>query len=219
VRLRSSHPFRRPEINFRSFPQAPDDDDLEGKDPDLEALYEATKFVEGILERGRSSGTIESFSLQGIEEFDGDVRRWIKHIAWGHHACGTCRIGAEDDPGAVLDSRFRVRGVERLRVVDASVFPRIPGYFIVTNVYMIAEKAADVLTEDQFRSEDLAPEVVKALNYDPVFPSRPEFEDRVLYPISMEQREAEIILRRRAVAGLENEGEAGDARQPEEITL
>ena len=49
---------------------------------------------------------------------------------------------------AVLDSRFRVRGVRNLRVVDASVFPRIPGIFIVTNIYMISEKASDVIAED-----------------------------------------------------------------------
>jgi choline dehydrogenase len=49
---------------------------------------------------------------------------------------------------AVLDSRFRVRGVERLRVVDASVFPHIPGLFLVAPVYMIAEKASDVIIED-----------------------------------------------------------------------
>jgi choline dehydrogenase len=45
----------------------------------------------------------------------------------------------------VVDSRFRVHGIENLRIVDASIFPRIPGYFIVTSVYMIAEKAADVI--------------------------------------------------------------------------
>jgi choline dehydrogenase len=49
---------------------------------------------------------------------------------------------------AVLDSRFRVHGTTGLRVVDASVFPHIPGYFIVTAVYMIAEKASDVILED-----------------------------------------------------------------------
>jgi choline dehydrogenase len=46
---------------------------------------------------------------------------------------------------AVLDSRFQVRGVKGLRVVDASIFPRIPGYFIVTPIYMISEKAFDVI--------------------------------------------------------------------------
>ena len=49
---------------------------------------------------------------------------------------------------AVVDSRFRVIGTKGLRIVDASVFPRIPGFFIVTPIYMISEKAADVIIED-----------------------------------------------------------------------
>jgi choline dehydrogenase-like flavoprotein len=44
-----------------------------------------------------------------------------------------------------LDSNFRVHGTTNLRVVDASVFPRIPSFFIVTAVYMISEKASDVI--------------------------------------------------------------------------
>ena len=46
---------------------------------------------------------------------------------------------------SVLDSRFRVRQTEGLRVVDASVFPRIPGFFIVSAIYMISEKASAVI--------------------------------------------------------------------------
>lgn len=46
---------------------------------------------------------------------------------------------------AVLDSSFRVRGVDGLRVVDASVFPKIPGFYIAVSIYMISEKAADVI--------------------------------------------------------------------------
>ena len=49
---------------------------------------------------------------------------------------------------AVLDARFRVRGTKGLRVADASVFPKIPGFFIVTSVYMVGEKAADVIHAD-----------------------------------------------------------------------
>jgi choline dehydrogenase-like flavoprotein len=56
----------------------------------------------------------------------------------------SCAIGRRDD-GGVLDSAFRVHGVQGLRIVDASVFPRIPGFFIVSAVYMVAEKAADVI--------------------------------------------------------------------------
>ncbi len=69
----------------------------------------------------------------------------MKDNAWGHHASCTCKIGVDADPMAVLDSKFRVRGATNLRVVDASVFPRIPGFFIVSAVYMVSEKAADVI--------------------------------------------------------------------------
>ena len=66
-------------------------------------------------------------------------KNWIRRDAWGLLACGTCRMGPDRDPNAVLDSRFRVRGVTGLRIVDASIFPKIPGYFIVANIYMASE--------------------------------------------------------------------------------
>jgi choline dehydrogenase len=84
---------------------------------------------------------------------DEQLKTFIKDEAWGHHACGTCKIGKDSDPMAVLNSRFQVRGVQGLRVVDASVFPHIPGFFIVTPIYMISEKASDVILEDAKRLE------------------------------------------------------------------
>ena len=69
----------------------------------------------------------------------------MKDEAWGHHASCTAKIGADGDPTAVLDSNFRVRGVSGLRVVDASVFPEIPGFFIVMPIYMVSEKATDAI--------------------------------------------------------------------------
>jgi choline dehydrogenase len=57
-------------------------------------------------------------------------------------------MGLPTAPMAVVDSKFRVIGARALRVVDASVFPRIPGFFIVTPTYMISEKASDVIAED-----------------------------------------------------------------------
>ncbi|SCO87722.1 uncharacterized protein FRV6_11849 [Fusarium oxysporum] len=73
----------------------------------------------------------------------GEVEDYIKNTAWGHHASCTCPIGAADDEMAVLDSKFRVRGVKGLRVVDASVYPRIPGTFTAVSTFIVAEKAAD----------------------------------------------------------------------------
>ncbi|MFE3048243.1 GMC oxidoreductase [Streptomyces albidoflavus] len=73
------------------------------------------------------------------------LMEWARTQSWGHHACGTARIGADDDPEAVLDGDFRVRGVPGLRVVDASVFPDIPGLFIASGVYLASEKATETL--------------------------------------------------------------------------
>ncbi|MGC4081496.1 MAG: GMC oxidoreductase [Vicinamibacterales bacterium] len=76
-----------------------------------------------------------------------DLEDFVRDRAWGHHASCSCPMG---DPrsGGVVSSDFKVHGVSALRIVDASVFPRIPGFFIASAVYMIGEKAADVITAD-----------------------------------------------------------------------
>lgn len=83
-------------------------------------------------------------SVQSTEE----IQEYIKNTAWGHHCSCTCPIGADGDQMAVLDSSFRVRGVSGLRVVDASVYPRIPGTFTLLSTYIVGEKAADVILSE-----------------------------------------------------------------------
>ena len=73
------------------------------------------------------------------------LAEFVDTQGWGHHASCSCPIGADGDEMAVLDSAFRVRGTKGLRVVDASAFPRIPGFFITVPILMISEKAADVI--------------------------------------------------------------------------
>jgi 4-pyridoxate dehydrogenase len=62
-----------------------------------------------------------------------------------HHPLGTCKMGPASDPLAVVDAELRVRGVEGLRVVDASVMPDLVGGNINAPVIMIAEKASDLI--------------------------------------------------------------------------
>jgi len=64
------------------------------------------------------------------------------------HPVGTAKMGAEGDAGAVVDERLRVRGVGRLRVIDASVMPRIVSGNTNSPTIMIAEKGADMLLQD-----------------------------------------------------------------------
>jgi choline dehydrogenase len=164
VKLRSANPLDVPEITFNYF----DTGDKEAGARDVTAMSEAVELARKITNKVvlPKAPTTQIFkeSLPGpsIASNSTAMADHIKAESWSHHASCTCAIGADNDPKAVLDSKFRVRGVEGLRVVDASVFPRIPGYFVAVPIvstqeflthtmgeadilsqYMIAEKAAD----------------------------------------------------------------------------
>jgi choline dehydrogenase len=141
VRLRSADPLATPDINFHYFE--------EGNDPkgeDLESVVNGVLFAREMNKRNEKI-RLELLPGKTIQSRT-DVAKWIKDNAWGHHASCSCRMGPPDDPNAVVDSRFRVIGTKNLRIVDASVFPRIPGFFIVTPIYMISEKASEVILAD-----------------------------------------------------------------------
>ena len=144
-RLGADHLSRcaaRPAINFRYFEEGTD----AGGD-DLQAVIDGVKLVRRMT-AGMKPDLISREELPGDEvTSDPDLKRFVQDQAWGHHASCTCPIGP-DANGGVLTSDFKVHHTERLRVVDASVFPRVPGLFIVSAIYMIGEKAADVIIAD-----------------------------------------------------------------------
>ena len=143
VGLQSAAPWDPPAVNFQYF-----GDGTRVSDPDLDAVVAGVQFVREMNQRLQRDGLITSEEIPGPAYSTPDqLRQFIRNEAWGHHASCSCKIGADNDPMAVLDSRLCVRGTQGLRVVDASVFPKIPGYFIVTPIYMVSEKAFDMIQQ------------------------------------------------------------------------
>jgi choline dehydrogenase-like flavoprotein len=139
VTLRSADPRDTPVINFNYFKQ--------GGAEDAGSVAAGIEFVRTLTDQCKDLIEVEEHpgpQVQGRAALE----QFVKDRCWGHHASCTCPIGRNGDPMAVLDGHFRVRGTKGLRVADASVFPRIPGFFIVTSVYMIGEKAAEVIHAD-----------------------------------------------------------------------
>ena len=139
VKLRSKDPLDTPLINFHYFQEGTDK-----AGQDLDSVVDAIEFVR-TLAAPISDLIVEEKIPGAAKKTREEIGQFVKDNAWGHHASCTCKIGPPNDRNAVLDSNFQVYGTNNLRVVDASVFPKIPGFFIVTSVYMIAEKAADAI--------------------------------------------------------------------------
>jgi choline dehydrogenase-like flavoprotein len=140
VRLRSADPQDTPLVNFHYFEEGSD-----ATGEDLASVVAGIRFVRRLTRELRERGLIAAEEQPGEAlQSDDELKDFVRTHAWGHHASCTCPIGPSA-AGGVLGSDFRVHGAQGLRVVDASVFPRIPGFFIVSAVYMIAEKAADVI--------------------------------------------------------------------------
>lgn len=141
VRLRSTDPRDPPMINFRYFTEG---SDTGGED--LQSVISGVRFVRKLTAELRREGMIAEEELPGDSvQTDAEIADYVKANAWGHHASGTCAIGHRSQ-GGVVNGSFEVYGTRGLRIVDASVFPKIPGFFIAASVYMIGEKAADVTT-------------------------------------------------------------------------
>lgn len=103
------------------------------------------KLTRGILSQPALAqfGAIE-LRRSGDAKSDAEIEAFIRGQADTiYHPVGTCRMGPTDND--VVDAQLRVRGIERLRVVDASIMPRVVSGNTNAPVIMIAEKAADMI--------------------------------------------------------------------------
>jgi choline dehydrogenase/4-pyridoxate dehydrogenase len=135
LRLASGDPAAAPRIrqNFLS------------TEKDRKTLRDGVRMVRAIAAQPAMRPFIAKEIAPGSDA-DADIDALIRATGITvHHPVGTCRMGAASDPLAVVDSSLRVRGVDDLRVVDASVMPDLVGGNINAPVIMIAEKAADLI--------------------------------------------------------------------------
>lgn len=133
--LASSDPLAAPRI----------DPNLLSEPDDIMPLIRGVKLARSIFAtapfvRYRAHEALPGEAVQGDAAIAAHIRA---HGYVVHHSCGTCRMG--DDPSAVVDPALRVRGMEGLRVADASVFPSIIGGNTNAPTLMVAERAADLI--------------------------------------------------------------------------
>ena len=137
VGLRSADPLADPAIfaNYLS------------TEEDRRALREGVKMMREVAAQAALKPYIsEEYSPGPAVQTDAELDAWIRRTAETiYHPVGTCRMGADGDPMAVVDAQCRVQGLAGLRVVDASVMPTLVGGNTNAPTIMIAEKVSDAI--------------------------------------------------------------------------
>jgi choline dehydrogenase len=142
VRLKSPDPRAAPEIRLNYLSTAED------QRVAVDSLRLARRIVNGTATMRRYAP--EEFVPGPSFQSDAELVRAAGNVGTTiFHPVSTCRMGRADDEGAVVDGRLRVRGVGRLRVIDASVMPAITSGNTASPTVMIAEKGAAAVIEDQ----------------------------------------------------------------------
>ena len=148
IKVKSADPLVPPSLQF-NYLQHPDD---------IEAFRACVKLSREIIEQPsmdpyRGEEIQPSNKVVSDEEIDAFVRETVESA---YHPCGTCRMGAQDDDMAVIDSQMRVRGLQGLRVVDSSVFPTIPNGNLNAPTIMVAERAADIIKQQVLPASEVS---------------------------------------------------------------
>ena len=150
ITLASSDPFVHPHIDPNYLAESADADAL------VEGIRIAREIIgQPALEPFRGDEIRPGASVTSDADLEAYVRETCETL---YHPVGTCRMGADED--SVVDLNLRVRGVEGLRVVDASIMPSIPNGNTNAPTMMIAEKAADLILQVAASSSAELPEVL-----------------------------------------------------------
>jgi choline dehydrogenase-like flavoprotein len=138
VRLADSNPTSMPLIN----------PNFVGDEEDLKAAVASVRAVRTVMAQASLAKVIEEEVEPGPHlQSDAELGEWVKRVVttmW--HPVGTCRMG--QDPRAVVDARLRVRGVDKLRVIDASIMPNITSGNTNAPTQALARHATAMLVEE-----------------------------------------------------------------------
>ncbi|MET7850668.1 GMC oxidoreductase [Streptomyces avermitilis] len=142
VYLTSADPSVKPALDFRYFT---DEDDYDGR-----TLVDGIKIAREIAKTEPLARWLKREVCPGPEITDDEeLSAYARHVAHTvYHPAGTCRMGAASDEHAVVDPQLRIRGLEGIRIADASVFPTMPAVNPMIGVLMVGEKCADLLRGD-----------------------------------------------------------------------
>jgi len=115
---------------------------------DMETLVRGTQLALDIMH----SSAFDPYRGEMLIPYDRDDPRQIEETLRAHadteyHVCGTAKMGPDHDPMAVVDAALRVRGIDGLRIADASVMPRVTSNNTHAAVIMIGEKCADLIRQ------------------------------------------------------------------------
>lgn len=146
-------PYSRGEVRLRS--ADPKDDVL--VDPrwlsdtrDMDVMVESMQFLREAMRTRPFADIVEGEAMPGASvKTDAQLRNFIRQsIETDYHPCGTCKMGGDSDPMAVLTPDLKVREVDGLRVVDASMMPDIPAANLNCTVTAVAAKAVDMAMQN-----------------------------------------------------------------------
>ncbi|WGH77327.1 choline dehydrogenase [Jannaschia ovalis] len=149
VRLRSADPAAAPRIRFNYMSDPQDWADFRKTIRLTREIFEQDAFAPF-----RRHEILPGEGVRTDAGLDDAIR---EHVESAYHPCGTCRMGAADDPGAVVDPQTRVIGVDGLRLADSSIFPRITNGNLNGPSIMVGEKAADHVLGRQLPPEEATP--------------------------------------------------------------
>ena len=139
VRLASADPAVQPTFNYRYF-EHPED---------IRRLRDGVRLAAAMLETEAYSGVCEGRIAPTDEVLNDDdsLDLWMKRtVGSARHVSGTCKIGTDDDPMAVVDQHCKVRGIDGVWVADSSVMPIVPRANTNASAIMIGERVADWLS-------------------------------------------------------------------------